>query len=72
MTLVPHWRRVLLRASSLWAVYGSILLEIAIQLLPFLQKWLPDWAPLVLLVLAIPFRIIEQRSIHAGEPHRQD
>lgn len=33
MTLVPHWRRVLLRASSLWAVYGPILFEIAIQLL---------------------------------------
>jgi hypothetical protein len=72
MTLVPHWRRVLLLAWSLWVVYGSILLEIAIQLLPFVQERMPDWAPVALLVLAIPFRIVEQRRTHAEDKTDSD
>lgn len=36
MTLVPNWRRVLLRASSLWFVYVAGLLELAVEFFPFL------------------------------------
>lgn len=71
MTLVPNWQRVLLRASSLWVVYGSILTEVAIEFLPLVAAWLPDWAPVAILVLAIPFRIIEQRSVHAEDQTRR-
>jgi hypothetical protein len=66
MTLVPNWRRVLLRAFSLWVVYGSILVELAIQLFPLVADWLPSWVPVALLLLAIPSRIIEQKGIHHG------
>jgi hypothetical protein len=72
MALVPHWRRVLWRASSLWTVYISGFLEWAIQVLPYVADWLPWWVPLAILALTPIARIIEQRSIHAREPDRQD
>lgn len=68
MTLVPHWRRVLWRASSLWVVYIATLLGWAVNVLPYVAAWLPWWVPIAVLTLAPIFRIIEQRSIHHA-PH---
>lgn len=71
MTLVPNWRRVLLRASSLWLVYLATVVELAMEILPYVADWLPWWAPLVLLALAPIFRVIKQEKLHADQSDQE-
>lgn len=72
MVLVPHWRRVLLRAWSLWPVYLAAVLELAMEILPYVADWLPWWAPLVLLALTPIFRVIKQEKLHADQQDPRD
>lgn len=72
LKLIPHWRRVLFHAWSLWPVYAATVLDLAIELLPYVADWLPWWAPVAMLVLTPLFRIIKQEKLDAREPHRQD
>jgi hypothetical protein len=72
MTLVPHWRRVLWRAWSLWPGYLALVLEVASELFPYVAHWLPWWLPPAIILLTPILRIIKQEKLHAGEPHRQD
>lgn len=72
MNLVPNPGRVLAWASSMWAVYGALL----ILLVDKAPEWLkgpgaekllsPEWRDLLLglcLVLAPLFRVIQQRTL---------
>lgn len=71
--LVAEWRRVLKRAWSMWLVYAAI----AVLVLDFIVDWMNSdltlpprqsialrIASLVLMVLAIPARIILQKVFH--------
>jgi hypothetical protein len=73
MKLVPNPGRVLARASSMWAVYGGLL----ILLVDKAPEWLkgpgaekliaPEWRDVLIglcLALAPVLRIIQQRSLH--------
>jgi hypothetical protein len=71
MTLVPHWRRVLLHAWSLWPVYLATLLEVALELFPYVADWLPWWVPILFLVLTPIFRVIKQEKLHAGQSDQE-
>lgn len=71
MTLVSNWPRILLRASSLWPVYVSLLLDLAVELVPYLGDWLPWWVPIAILILTPIFRIIRQERLHAGQPDQE-
>lgn len=65
--LVPNWRRVLLRASSLWPVYLASALELAVEFVPYVADLLPRWVLLILLLLTPVFRIIRQEKLHADQ-----
>lgn len=67
MILVPNWRRVLLRASSLWPVYLASALELAVEFIPYVGDWVPRWALLVLLIATPLFRIIRQEKLRADQ-----
>lgn len=71
MTLVHNWPRVLLRASSLWPVYLSLFLDLAVEMVPYLADWLPWWVPIVILVLTPFFRIIRQERLHADQSDKE-
>jgi hypothetical protein len=77
MNLIPKPGRVLALASSMWAVYGALL----ILVLDKAPEWLkgpqaeklisPEWRDILIglcLVLAPIFRIIQQRSLHETQP----
>ena len=66
--LVPNWRRVLVRASSLWCVYLAVALEIAATTVPFLSDLIPRWLTILVLVAAPIARIISQGGLDAEEP----
>jgi hypothetical protein len=59
--LVPHWRRVLARSLSLWCVYFAGIFELAPYIVPYLDSYIPPWASIVLLLLSVPARVIDQR-----------
>lgn len=74
MNLVPNPGRVLLLASSMWAVYGGLL----ILLIDKAPEWLKgeqasrllspewrDWLLVACLILAPIFRVIQQQSLSA-------
>ena len=65
--LVPNWRRVLLRASSLWCVYLAVALEIAASTIPYVSDILPRWLTILVLVAAPIARIISQGGLDAEE-----
>jgi hypothetical protein len=65
--LVPNWRRVLLRASSLWCVYLAAALEIAASTTPYVADILPRWLTLAVLVAAPIARIISQGGLDADQ-----
>lgn len=65
--LVPNWRRVLLRASSLWCVYLAVALEIAASTIPYVSDILPRWLTILVLVAAPVARIISQGGLDAEE-----
>jgi hypothetical protein len=65
--LVPNWRRVLLRASSLWCVYAAVALEIAASTVPYVSDILPRWLTILVLVAAPVARIISQGGLDAEE-----
>jgi hypothetical protein len=65
--LVPNWRRVLLRASSLWCVYLAVGLEIAASTIPYVSDILPRWLTILVLVAAPVARIISQGGLDAEE-----
>lgn len=67
MRLVANWRRVLLRASSLWPVYAASVLELAVEFVPYVADWVPRWALLILLLLTPFFRVIRQEKLHADQ-----
>lgn len=72
MTLVPHWRRVLLRAWSLWPVYLVAGFELAAEVVPYLSDFLPRWLVILILLLNPLLRIIRQGSLHASEQDPRD
>jgi hypothetical protein len=59
MNLVPNWRRVLLRAQSMWCVY----IAAALQVLPYVSDHLPWWVPVAVLLAAPLFRIRDQGGL---------
>ncbi len=72
MTLVPDWRRVLLRAWSVWCIaFIAVIqgLDAALPLigyaLPIPEGWLP-WVTLAVAILAALLRLIPQKSISGG------
>ena len=67
MPLVPNWRRVLLRAWSLWPVYLVAVFELAAELAPYLSDLLPRWLIVAILLLNPLLRIIRQGALHATE-----
>ncbi len=72
MIFVPHWRRVLLHAWSLWPVYLVAGLEIAAEVVPYLADFLPRWLVVLILLLNPLLRIIRQGSLHASEQDPRD
>lgn len=62
--LVPHWRRVLVRSLSLWCVYFAGAFELAPYIVPYLDGYIPPWLSIVLLLLSVPARVIDQRLSH--------
>lgn len=62
--LVPHWRRVLVRSLSLWCVYLAGAFELAPYIVPYLDGYIPPWLSIVLLLLSVPARVIDQRLSH--------
>lgn len=64
---ITNWRRVLLRAESMWAVYAYFLLEFAVSALPYVSEYLPWWAPLVVLASAPFLRIRDQGGLDADK-----
>lgn len=65
--LIPHWKRTLLRAYSMWSVYIAAVLGAADYLVPYLPDYLPRWVPIVILITAPIFRVIEQRDLNARQ-----
>lgn len=66
--LVPNWRRVLLRASSMHCVYAAVALEIAASTIPYVSDLIPRWLTILALVAAPIARIISQGGLDAEEP----
>lgn len=67
MRLVPKWRRVLLRASSMWCVYIATTLQVASEAVPYAADYLPWWVPVLILVAAPIARIISQGGLDADQ-----
>lgn len=65
MHLVANWRRVLLRAESMWCVYAVGILELAVNLLPYVSDFVPWWVPIVVLCAAPILRIRYQGGLDA-------
>ncbi|KFL31746.1 hypothetical protein JP75_06710 [Devosia riboflavina] len=69
MKLLPDWRKVLVRAWSMWALAISILLSALEVALPFLQDFLPlrpgAFAVLIFLtvIAAAIARLLVQKDI---------
>ncbi|MGO7157037.1 DUF7940 domain-containing protein [Rhizobium leguminosarum] len=59
--LVHNWRRVLARSLSLWCVYFAGAFELAPYIVPYLDGYIPPWLSIVLLLLSVPARVIDQR-----------
>lgn len=70
--LIHNWRRVLWRASSLWAVYVATVLQVAENAIPYVADYLPWWVPVAVLVLAPIFRIISQGGLYADQQDHAD
>lgn len=69
--LIPNAGTVLLKASSLWAAYGAIVIDVGIKVLEYVRdnravRW-QDMVVPVLLLLVPAFRVIQQRSITLAE-----
>lgn len=64
---IRNWRRVLLRASSMWCVYIATILQIAENAVPYVADYLPWWVPIAVLVLAPLFRILSQGGLDADK-----
>lgn len=69
---IQNWRRVLWRASSLWAVYVATALQIAENAIPYAADYLPWWVPVAVLVIAPLFRIISQGGLDADQQDHAD
>ncbi|NSX84473.1 hypothetical protein G6L86_02635 [Agrobacterium tumefaciens] len=69
---IRNWRRVLLRASSMWCVYVATILQIAESLVPYATDYLPWWVPVAVLVFAPLFRIISQGGLDADQQDHTD
>lgn len=67
MKLVKGWRRVLLRAESMWCVYVAGILEAASNALPYVADRLPWWVPVAVLCLAPLFRVRDQGGLDADK-----
>lgn len=67
MKFVPGWRRVLLRAQSMWAVYLALAFEVAANALPYVSDKLPWWVPLLVLAAAPFLRIRDQGGLDAHQ-----
>lgn len=63
---ITNWRRVLLRAESMWAVYIATALEVATQALPYVSDYLPWWVPIAVLASTPFFRIRDQGGLDAN------
>lgn len=63
--LVPHKRRVLLRAYSMWAVYLSGALALAPYIVPYFDDYVPHWVSIAALLLSPLGAIIHQDNLHA-------
>lgn len=67
MELVPNAPTVLARASSLWAAYGALAIDVGIKALEYLRdhrdlKWQDALLPLALLLIPL-FRVVKQESL---------
>ncbi|MCZ7501277.1 DUF7940 domain-containing protein [Agrobacterium sp. ST15.13.015] len=69
---IRNWRRVLLRASSMWCVYIAAILQVAENAIPYMSDYLPWWMPIAVLVLAPLFRILSQGGLDADKQDHAD
>ena len=63
MRLVDNWKRVLLRAWSIWIMVFAIVMDVALQVVPFMED-IPRWLILAVLLLGILARLIRQDKLH--------
>lgn len=67
MNLVPNPGKVLLKASSLWAAYGALALDVGIKVQEYVRdhrelRW-QDMVVPILLLLIPAFRVVQQQSL---------
>jgi hypothetical protein len=67
MKLVENPGKVLVRASSLWAAYGALILDVGIKVLEYVrdnrEMRLQDMVVPILLLLIPVFRVVQQQSL---------
>lgn len=71
MMLVPHAGKVATRATSMWGIYGSVLLQAVTEVLPYLIDFTPP-GPLRLTALALTVcagiaRLVRQEGLSDGK-----
>jgi hypothetical protein len=63
MTLLDNWREVLTRAWSMKLMGFAAFLEIAQQVVPYLDGILPWWASVLVILAAFVARLIPQEGL---------
>lgn len=69
--LIPNAGTVLLKASSLWAAYGALVIDAGIKVLEYVRdnrevRWQDMVVPILLLLVPL-FRVIQQKSVTLAE-----
>ena len=68
--IIKNWRRVLLRAASMWCVYLAAGLQIIANAIPYAADHLPWWVSFSILIAAPFFRILSQGGLDADQQNQ--
>lgn len=63
MELIPNWDQVLKRAWSVWLMGAAAALELAMQIVPYLDDVLPKWLVIAVILAGIGARVIPQKGL---------
>lgn len=71
LRLVNNPGTVLLKASSMWAAYGALAVDVGIKVLEYVRdhkdlKWQDMLLPIILICIPI-FRVVHQDSVREAE-----
>lgn len=64
MKLIPNASKVARKASSMWLIYGGVILQVADLVVP--QLGLPNWVAIVVTAAAAGARLVKQEGLADG------